>query len=230
MSLYDYKGNVVSADTTQEQTENYKVICIGDSLTEGDYGSEPEGTANLHSENYPYFLNKYFGIDAENAGVCGYTPTSYWNNKLKTLSFSDKDVAVIMLGTNGGLTDTIDADTTASNYESYANTYTGNYCKIIEYIIAQNPNTQIILCSCPYVDPTRRAVYANDVAAANIVVPKIAQKYNLPLFDVFGELGVNAENTAIMQPIDGLHGGIKFYSRIGSYIGSKIMSVLSRSE
>ena len=44
------------------------ILCIGDSLTEGDYGSEPEGTANVHPEGYPYFLEKYLGVTAINAG------------------------------------------------------------------------------------------------------------------------------------------------------------------
>ena len=43
------------------------ILCIGDSLTEGDYGSEPEGTANVHPEGYPYFLEKYLGVTAINA-------------------------------------------------------------------------------------------------------------------------------------------------------------------
>ena len=36
-----------------------KIACIGDSLTEGDYGvSGKVGIANVHKENYPSFLAK----------------------------------------------------------------------------------------------------------------------------------------------------------------------------
>ena len=84
------------------------ILCIGDSLTEGDYGSEPEGTANVHPEGYPYFLEKYLGVTAINAGKCGFTSLDYWKYTLKTLDLSTADAAVIMLGTNGGITDTIE--------------------------------------------------------------------------------------------------------------------------
>lgn len=228
MSLFDYKGNEIPANGSgfSPDFKNCKVICIGDSLTEGDYGSEPEGTANLKAETYPYFLNKYFGVSVTNAGVCGFTATSYFNYTLGSQDFSDKDIAIIMLGTNGaGMSDTLDADTAASHYTGYANTDTGNYCKIIEYIIEQNPDVKILLCTCPYVDATRRSSYAAAVANSNVVIPKIADKYNLPVLDVNNELGVNDENTRIMQPIDGLHGGVKFYERLATYIGGRLMAL-----
>lgn len=154
------------------------ILCIGDSLTEGDYGSEPEGTANVHPEGYPYFLEKYLGVTAINAGKCGFTSLDYWKYTLKTLDLSTADAAVIMLGTNGGITDTIEEDTAASSYENYADTGTGRYCSIIEYLMAQKPDMPIFLCTCPYVDPSRRLRHANCVADANAVIPKIAARYS----------------------------------------------------
>ncbi len=201
------------------------ILCIGDSLTEGDYGSEPEGTANVHPEGYPYFLEKYLGVTAINAGKCGFTSLDYWKYTLKTLDLSTADAAVIMLGTNGGITDTIEEDTAASSYENYADTGTGRYCSIIEYLMDQKPDMPIFLCTCPYVDPSRRLRHANCVADANAVIPKIAARYHLPLLDVNQELGVSAFNTRIMQPVDGLHGSYRFYSKLGTYIGNRVRSL-----
>lgn len=201
------------------------ILCIGDSLTEGDYGSEPEGTANVHPEGYPYFLEKYLGVTAINAGKCGFTSLDYWKYTLKTLDLSTADAAVIMLGTNGGITDTIEEDTAASSYENYADTGTGRYCSIIEYLMDQKTDMPIFLCTCPYVDPSRRLRHANCVADANAVIPKIAARYHLPLLDVNQELGVSAFNTKIMQPVDGLHGSYRFYSKLGTYIGNRVRSL-----
>ena len=201
------------------------ILCIGDSLTEGDYGSEPEGTANVKPQSYPYFLQKYLNANVINAGKCGFTAVAYWERTLKTLDVEKADVVVIMLGTNGEMTDSIEVDTMSPHYETYADTEAGRYCSIVEYVMEKNPKATICLCTCPYVDVTRRPRNAKNVAMANLVIPKIAARYHLPLFDVNGEMGVNDFNTKIMQPIDGLHGGILFYNRLANYIGSKILSV-----
>ena len=203
----------------------HTILCIGDSLTEGDYGSEPEGTANVKPQSYPYFLQKYLNVNVINAGKCGFNVVVYWKRTLKTLEVENADVIVIMLGTNGEMTDSIEADTRSSNYETYADTEAGRYCSIIEYLMEKNPKATICLCTCPYVDASRRPRNAKNVAMANQVIPKIAARYHLPLFDVNGEMGVSDFNTKIMQPIDGLHGGILFYNRLANYIGSKILSV-----
>ena len=116
-------------------------------------------------------------------------------------------------------------DTAASSYENYADTGTGRYCSIIEYLMDQKPDMPIFLCTCPYVDPSRRLRHANCVADANAVIPKIAARYHLPLLDVNQELGVSAFNTRIMQPVDGLHGSYRFYSKLGTYIGNRVRSL-----
>lgn len=218
----------MTEQTNQLQTNQLQtILCIGDSLTEGDYGSEPEGTANVKLQSYPYFLQKYLGANTNviNAGKCGFTAVAYWERTLKTLAVENADVIIIMLGTNGEMNDSIEADTRSSHYETYADTEAGRYCSIIEYVMEKNPKAAICLCTCPYVDVTRRPRNAKNVAMANQVLPKIAARYHLPLFDVNGEMGVNDFNTKIMQPIDGLHGGILFYNRLANYIGSKILSV-----
>lgn len=214
--------------TNQLQTNQLQtILCIGDSLTEGDYGSEPEGTANVKPQSYPYFLQKYLGTNTNviNAGKCGFTAVAYWEQTLRSLDVGNADVIVVMLGTNGEMTDSIEADTKSFDYETYADTEAGRYCSIIEYLMEKNSEAVICLCTCPYVDASRRSRNAKNVAMANQVLPKIAARYHLPLFDVNGEMGVSDFNTKIMQPIDGLHGGVKFYNRLANYIGSKILSV-----
>jgi hypothetical protein len=49
----------------------------------------------------------------------------------------------------------------------------------------------------------------------------------LPYVDTFGELGLSHLNTGVLQPIDGLHFGVDGYSRLGTFIGSKIKSLMS---
>ena len=81
-----------------------KIICMGDSLTEGDYGLPGQsGIANVQPESYPYFLAKHTGWTVVNAGRCGYRATDYWNYlQSGAVSVQDADAIVILLGTNGG--------------------------------------------------------------------------------------------------------------------------------
>ena len=81
-----------------------KIVCMGDSLTEGDYGYKIHGVANIHEENYPHFLAKITGAKVLNYGKCGFTSLDYigfFNEN--DLDLTDADIIIIMLGTNGGL-------------------------------------------------------------------------------------------------------------------------------
>lgn len=162
--------------------ENYKYIfdkgiCVGDSLTEG-YAS---ATRLLIDQTYPYFLAKLMGnIPITNAGHSGLTTSQWWTNKFELYDFSDKDFCILYLGTNGGLTDTLTSDTTISGgqtYLDYANTNTGNYCKIIEGAKSQNPNIRIFLVKC-------RQDSISTLTTTNSVISQIGTKYSLPVLDI----------------------------------------------
>lgn len=226
MAIYDYHGNPVSVDN--QVTGDIKIICCGDSLTKGDYGSEPEGTANDHAENYPYFLAKFLGMtigtNVFNLGVDGVTPKTWYNTFSSNISLfqNDKIVVPMMFGANGGFTDTVDTDTSSSD------SVVGYYMREIEEITSlSGGKAQIILFGAPYVNPQTRPRYSQNVLTANPIIKKLAEKYNLPFVDTYHELGLSSINTSVLQPIDGLHFGYFGYSRLGTFIGSKIMSLLS---
>lgn len=180
-----------------------KVLCDGDSLTQGDYGSNPPGTANIHEENYPYFLNKITGWETVNNGECGISTKAFWERRTKNISYDDIDLVIIFLGTNGGLTDTLESDVIGDDYNNYANTNTGSYCKIIEYIKAKKPNMQFCLCTLPQMGAISRVELEN----TNKVIEKIAHKYNLPIADLYNKSKMNFTNGNIYRPIDNLHFG-----------------------
>jgi lysophospholipase L1-like esterase len=174
-------------------------------------------------------LQKYLGCTVQNAGKSGYSALMWWNNMAQTINYADKDFMLIMLGTNVGLTDTIVADTTISEgqtYLDYANTNTGAYCKIIEHALAQSgKEIQIILVTPPHVGNRR---ISNKVAAegARPVIFKISEKYKLPVIDM-NKSGFSQYNEDIMQPVDGLHFSILGNKKLGTFIGSQLKSLLS---
>jgi len=176
-----------------------KIVCLGDSLTEGDYGVyKKRCIANVHDENYPYFLSKKLSAEVRNLGKCGCTPTSYlkFYNEGR-FDFSDAELYIIMLGTNGGL----DAFSETQCNEDYK--------KIISLCRENSKDTPIVLCTPPHVteDPEMSNYgFANRVKDAVLFVKKIAAEQNLKLIDVASCDKFTAETEHIMQPNDGNHG------------------------
>lgn len=128
---YDYRNrglDVLSAFTN--------VSCFGDSLTASvvythDNG---DGTHQVRSayKKYPMILGQKIGATAESVATGGYNATDWWGAYASRIVEKENQLVVIYLGTNGGLTQTVDTDAVGDDYTQYANTNTGNYCKIVK--------------------------------------------------------------------------------------------------
>lgn len=111
------------------------VTCCGDSLTASvvythDNG---DGTHQVRSayKKYPWILGQKIGAEAESVATGGYTATDWWGAYASRIVEKENHLVIIYLGTNGGLTDTLDIDAPGTDYTQYANTNTGNYCKMV---------------------------------------------------------------------------------------------------
>lgn len=158
-----------------------RAICIGDSITEG---YQRVGDIRKH-KSYPTFLKLLTNWDIENAGQSGITTAGWWNSYKDKYDFSNYDIAFIYLGTNGGLTDTLQEDTAieeGQTYENYANTNTGSYCKIIERALEQNPEIKIIL------------IRWDGTVSANTTI-KIAEKYGLETINLLDDKYFNLQDS-----------------------------------
>lgn len=180
-----------------------KITCIGDSLTEGDYGVfGKSGIANVQEKNYPYYLQKLLNTEVVNCGKCGFTATSYLEYyKDGNVCTDGADLVIVMLGTNGGLDDKAHVS--------------GNddYDALIKLIKSDAPEAAIVLCTPPHatVNPQMsNCGYANRVEKAVKFVRRYAEENNLKCIDLAGCKAFTDENEPIMQPNDGLH-----YSEVG---------------
>ncbi len=187
------------------------ISCIGDSLTEGDYGVYGKsGIANVHSENYPFFLSKLSGAEVRNFGKCGYTSTSilkYYNDG--NIDVKGSDIILIMLGTNGGLDPDKDVQGNAE------------YLEIINKCKTDAPDAKIVLCTPPHAteNPSMsNCGYAQRVNNAVAWTRKTAQKLGLYLVDVADCKEFCAENESKYQPNDGLHFSKEGYEVLAKYI------------
>ncbi len=197
-----------------------KVICIGDSLTEGDYGIKGKRCiANIQKENYPYFLAQNTGWDVKNCGKCGFQATSYLNYyKAGSVDVRGADVIVIMLGTNGG-NDPIE---NTPNNEAYR--------ELIKLLRADAPNAEIILCTPPQATVNKEysnCGYMPNVLKAVPFVKLVAKEENLPVIDVFNCGYFTPETEAIMQANDGLHFVEEGYKTLAKVIEQGIREILS---
>ena len=195
------------------------ICCIGDSLTEGDYGICGKfGIANVKPENYPYFLSKLSGCTVKNFGYCGYRASNILDKfKEGAINVSGADLIVILLGTNGGFTpseETVD---------------TKAYKEIVNMCNAQAPNARIIICTPPHVSHNKNQpgfLFNEHVRLAAQFVRKFGEENNLEIIDLYKDNRINDDNENIMQPNDGLHFGEVGYQTLAKIIYEAIKKYL----
>ena len=207
-----------------------RALCIGDSLTEGYYGAPIKA---VKPESYPYFLSKITGWECVNKGVSGQR-TMVIGNRIctdSTLNDQEFDVIYSFCGTNYWLTDTIDADITnnGDGTFSYANTDTGQYCRMLAYLKEKWPNAVIFLINLPIGAVEGTADYTRRLTA-NAVISKLSEKYDCPLIDLYNDSPFINENNAIYRPNDGCHFNKYGYAALANHIYTKTIEWMTKPE
>nr|DAU49730.1 MAG TPA: hypothetical protein [Caudoviricetes sp.] len=182
------------------------IVCIGDSLTEGAQG--PDFDSYITPWNYPYFLSKLTNWTCENKGMSGVSTTVWWKNHQHD-DFSQFDTAIVFLGTNNGLTDTIDDGATVD-------TDTGNYLKILNKLRADNPKMKIFI-----ITPWNRDAWYFDTTI--VVLQKIAKRYGAKLIDGMSCLTGNIYDTSYRK-IGDAHMNSIGYMHFANYIYNEVLS------
>lgn len=191
------------------------IVCIGDSLTEGDYGIKGKrGIGNVQEKGYPYFLERILDCEARNFGKCGYTSVSYLKfYKEGKVRLCGADCIVVMLGTNGALD--LDADTQGNK----------DYHELISLLRHDAPSAKIYLCTPPHVTSNpeySNCGYAEQVEKAVKWVRAYAEREGIALIDTANAPAFTAETEHIMQPNDGLHFGEEGYKALAEFIAEHI--------
>ena len=195
------------------------ICCLGDSLTEGDYGIfGKSGIANVQPENYPYFLSQITGWEVRNFGKCGYTATSYLHHyKEGYVNLNGADAVIILLGSNGG-------------HDPEVNTPANDDFRELLRLCRQDaPEAKIFLCTPPHV--TENPEYSNygyapQVKKAVDFVRILAEETEIPLIETALCPEFTAENEAIYQPNDGIHFGRAGYEVLVKFIAAGMKAYL----
>ena len=191
------------------------IVCIGDSLTEGDYGIKGvRGVANVQSDNYPYFLSLMSGAEVRNYGKCGIRASGFL--KLYDegkVDVKGADAIFVMLGTNGGQ---------SASEDTYDNRC---YEELIVKLMKDAPQAKLVLIVPPQgtVNPEySNCGYMPQIIEAQKFTRMMAEKYSLALLDAGKDKHFSPENEYVMQPEDGLHLGFMGYARLADMVNGAV--------
>lgn len=194
-----------------------EIVCIGDSLTEGDYGTATAGVSSIHYENYPYYLEGLLRCRVVNQGQCGLDAGQYLNFfDTEGIDVSGADIVLVMLGTNRGLT-----LLGPENKDAYQT--------LIRRLKEQmKSGSTLLLVTPPHAteDPSKvNDGYAPAVENARTEVLALAAANGLPVIDAYAESPIQAAREDVYQPVDGLHMGREGYEAFAGYIAQKIQEM-----
>lgn len=191
------------------------ICCIGDSLTEGDYGIKGmSGIGNVHKENYPYFLSQKLDCETRNFGKCGFRSSTYLAYYREgNVDLTGADFILVMLGTNGGQSSTEDSE------ENRA------YITLIDTLKKDAPQARLVLITPPHATQNpemSNCGYNPQVQEAAAFVRQVATKEGLPLIDAGRYEVFCAENEPIYQANDGLHFVEAGYKELAAFVAGKL--------
>lgn len=110
------------------------ILCIGDSLTYSQVATDNTYENSHQAKNpYPKVLSKYLGCDGYKiVAVPGETARGMWLYHNHEITQAENQIAIIYLGTNGGITDTVEIDCPVGvDYNNFTDNHCGSMGKLI---------------------------------------------------------------------------------------------------
>lgn len=146
---------------------------IGDSLTYSQVYTSAT-TSRQARQTYPQIVSKLSGNIPFNAyAFGGANAKTWWDTYNQYLVDGDNLLNIVYLGTNNGLTDTIDTDCVGDDLTQFADTLTGNYGKILQRIKDLGQKAILI----------KIYVTNGDLNTTNSVIEQFGERYNFPVID-----------------------------------------------
>ena len=153
------------------------ITCIGDSLTFSQVYTGRTASRQAFV-TYPNVLGKVTGATTEGLARAGADPLSWWSEFNTQIVSKTNQLFIIYLGTNNGLTDTLDTDAPASSdWSDWAATNTGTYAKIIAK--AKSVGGKVLLVKCFATSGTGTA----SLAITNSVIAQAAERFECAIVE-----------------------------------------------
>ena len=129
-NIYDNVMNYLKDDKQNIFNMFTNITCIGDSLTKCVVYTGAN-TARTAYKTWPQLLGIKTGAIIDNVSEGGYSVADWWSHFENNITQKDNQLFIIYLGSNGGMTDTVDTDCAGDDPTEYANNNTGDYGRII---------------------------------------------------------------------------------------------------
>ena len=200
----------------------FEMTFIGDSLTAGQTYVNAQGNPDyvyLNKANYPDVFKRILQLDTKTViAVPGASSSSLWSSKSSEIAAVHNQFVIVWLGTNGGLTDTVDTDCAGDDPSQYANTNTGNYGKIIKTLM-NNGNKVFIAQLC----------YTSQLSA-NAVILDLADKFGCDVLTLSSaeitDLNDVKYHTAYNNYFNAVHFNSIGYNHVAGLFFNKMMAYI----
>ena len=109
------------------------IVCVGDSLTWSQvYFGSGVSDQRQARRTYPAVLGALCGCETQLLATPGDTAKHCWDTQKNNIVSKTNPLAIIYLGTNAGLTDTLATDVVGDNPDNWADNNTGCYCRFVQ--------------------------------------------------------------------------------------------------
>ena len=216
----DILKSVVTAQAQNEKQYNVlaafnNIVCVGDSLTYSQVYTALSASRQAHRP-YPTVLGKLCGNDATILARSGATAQTCWNEFGSQIVAKTNPLAIIYLGTNNGLTDTLDTDVVGNDPVNWADNNIGCYCRFVQKF--QSLGYKVLLLKCW----TTSGTGDSDLTHTNSAINHIATRFGCSVMDVPVSANLKYHYYPDLSGYNGVHYNDLGYSWFASQLIQKI--------
>ena len=158
------------------------VVCVGDSLTYGSVHLDDSVSPAISRQSYvpyPKALARLCGYDSYTILARGGADAKeWWDSFGDRLVQKDNALGIIYLGTNEGISDSLDTDVVGDNPDDWADNVTGCYCRIVQKMISLNYKVLLIK---PWVTDGNTA----NLKTTSMAIDHIGERFNCAVLESF---------------------------------------------
>lgn len=191
---YELFTNYVTENNVQDLINKNNLMCsvnifnsigaIGDSYTAGSVQHSDGRWSDVTNQSYIAVLGKRSGVNYSNFGVGGTSTRTYLTNGLqKVLTDTPKDFYMLAFGINDMAIGTEyigSIDDIKEDYTQNADSFYGNYGKIISQVLLHAPKTKLLL--------VKIQIPGTNVGLFNTAIENIANHFGIPFINPFDDV------------------------------------------
>lgn len=145
LDIFKYKNNDKVNEVANILAAFDNIVCVGDSLTYSQVYTSASASRQAR-RTYPFILGKLCGNEVTTFASSGASAKAGWESFGSQITAKTNALAIIYLGTNEGLTDTLDTDVVGDNPDNWADNNTGCYCRFVQKF--QSLGYKVLLLKC----------------------------------------------------------------------------------